>query len=103
VAGLAFLQEKKHDETKRFVDFVHSLRPPPLRLPARIGAIETVRVRGFRSGFNIKFCDAEGTRGPAAPLVPAQEADLLEGRRALPGANGRRRFAAHARPEYPRF
>jgi hypothetical protein len=59
-AGLSFLTGKKHDETKRFVDFVRGLLPPPVRLPARAGTVETVRVRGFQSGFNIKFCDAEG-------------------------------------------
>jgi hypothetical protein len=59
-AGLAFLTGRKLDETKRFVDFVHGLRPPMVRLPSPVGPVETVRLRGYRSGFNIKFCDAEG-------------------------------------------
>jgi hypothetical protein len=59
-AGLAFLIGRKGEETQRFVDFVHSLLPPPTRLPSRVGTIESVRIRFYQSGFNIKFCDADG-------------------------------------------
>ena len=58
--GLAFLTGRKGEETKRFVDFVQGLLPPPARLPSRVGTIETVRLRVYRSGVNIKFCDADG-------------------------------------------
>jgi hypothetical protein len=59
-AGLSFLTGRKRDETARFVDVVSSMLPPQARLPAKVGAIESVRIRPYRAGLNIKFCDAAG-------------------------------------------
>ena len=59
-AGLAFLCGEKRDESEAFRRSASGPLPPPQRLPAPVGTIETVRIRAYRSGFNIKFLDAEG-------------------------------------------
>jgi hypothetical protein len=60
VAGMSFLAGRKREETGRFVDAVNGMLPPPARLTTKVGTIESVRIRPYRAGFNIKFCDAAG-------------------------------------------